>query len=130
MIAGPDLLLDTSVLVDVGRKLGQSLEWFQSIRHQVIGIPVLVWMELVDGCRTGAEVARLKKELNPLPVVHLTAEDSALGLALFERFRLSHGTEIIDALIGATAARLALPLYTLNLKHFRPLPGVDARKPY
>ncbi len=130
MIAGPDLLVDTSVLIDVGRKVNPSLDWFRSVRHRMIGIPVLVLMELVDGCRTGAEVARLKKELIPLPVVHLTAEDSALGLSWFEQFKLSHGLEIIDALIGATAARLALPFFTLNLKHFRLLPGVDARKPY
>ncbi|HKH50141.1 MAG TPA: hypothetical protein VKM72_36275 [Thermoanaerobaculia bacterium] len=31
---------------------------------------------------------------------------------------------------ASVAARLAIPLYTTNLKHFQPLPTVDARKPY
>jgi hypothetical protein len=28
------------------------------------------------------------------------------------------------------AARLAVPLYTTNLKHFQPLPSVDVKRPY
>jgi len=37
---------------------------------------------------------------------------------------------MIDALIAAPAARLSVPLYTLNLKHFQALPDVEALRPY
>jgi predicted nucleic acid-binding protein len=35
-----------------------------------------------------------------------------------------------DAMIASVAARLAVPLYTTNLKHFQPLPSLDAKRPY
>ena len=41
-------------------------------------------------------------------------------------FHLSHGIQLQDAMIASVAARLAVPLYTTNLKHFQPLPSVDA----
>ena len=42
---------------------------------------------------------------------------------------------VIDAILDTSilidlAVRLAVPLYTTNLKHFQPLPSVDAKKPY
>ena len=37
---------------------------------------------------------------------------------------------VVDLLITAAARRLALPLYTPNLKHFVPLLGDLARQPY
>jgi len=46
------------------------------------------------------------------------------------RFHLSHGIALHDAMIASVSARLAVPLYTMNLKHFEPLPGVEAEKPY
>jgi len=35
-----------------------------------------------------------------------------------------------DCLIAAVAARNQLPLYTLNLKDFEPLPDLQVIKPY
>jgi len=35
-----------------------------------------------------------------------------------------------DAMIASVAVRLAVPLYTLNIKHYAPLPDVDEQKPY
>lgn len=125
-----DLLVDTSVLIDIGRRVSSSLDWFRTVRLHKVGIHALVMMEMVEGCRTRVEIATLRRALAPHPIIHLTEEDSAQALAWFEQFKLSHGIEAQDALIAATAARLRLPFYTLNLKHFRPLPGVDARKPY
>jgi predicted nucleic acid-binding protein len=36
----------------------------------------------------------------------------------------------MDCLIAATAARLRVPFYTFNVRHFGPIAGVDARQPY
>jgi predicted nucleic acid-binding protein len=47
-----------------------------------------------------------------------------------QTFTLSHGLEIPDALIAATALELSLPLYTLNDRHFRMIPGLTVLRPY
>jgi predicted nucleic acid-binding protein len=46
------------------------------------------------------------------------------------RFRLSHNVDMMDCLIASTAQRLGLPLFTRNLKHFQPMIGRLAQKPY
>jgi len=33
-------------------------------------------------------------------------------------------------MIASVAVRLAVPLYTTNLKHFLPLPSLNTQKPY
>jgi predicted nucleic acid-binding protein len=37
---------------------------------------------------------------------------------------------MLDCLIAAATLRTAVPIYTFNLSHFAPIPGVDARQPY
>lgn len=44
--------------------------------------------------------------------------------------RLSQNVDMMDCLIAASVHRLGLPLYTRNLKHFLPLIGDLACKPY
>jgi predicted nucleic acid-binding protein len=44
---------------------------------------------------------------------------------LIERYALSHGLRLADALIGATAAlEHQLTLLTANVKHFAPIEGL------
>jgi len=45
-------------------------------------------------------------------------------------FHLSHGIHLQDVMIASVAVRLDVPLYTLNLKHYEPLPGLRAVRPY
>jgi predicted nucleic acid-binding protein len=59
-----------------------------------------------------------------------TEDDNRWAMRQTASFHLSHGIQLQDAMIASVAARLAVPLYTTNLKHFLPLPSVDARKPY
>ncbi len=48
----------------------------------------------------------------------------------FRAFWLSHHISINDCFIAAIAARTGLPIYTVNIGDFDPLPGVSAHKPY
>ena len=43
---------------------------------------------------------------------------------------ISHNVGSIDCLIASASHRLQLPLYTMNVKHFAPLLGGLAQKPY
>jgi hypothetical protein len=123
-------LLDTNILIGVARANPLTVEWLQSQANARFGVPVLVFMEFVGGSRDATEQKRMLNILQPYPIIHLTASDSAWAQAQHTRYNLSHNVGIIDTLIASAAHRLEVPIYTLNLKHFTPLPGVKAIKPY
>lgn len=125
-----DALLDTSILVDLWRKQPQALSWASSQREIVIGIHVLVGMELIEGARDKSELEHLNRLLASYEVAYLTPSDCAWASEQHRRFWLSHNVGLLDALIASSTARLNIPLYTLNLKHFQPLPDVKAIRPY
>ena len=49
------ILLDTDVMVDVLRGHVPARDWLASVTLQEIGIPGLVAMELLQGCRDARE---------------------------------------------------------------------------
>ncbi len=129
-MADPTLLLDSDVLIDFFRGSPRAADWLSASQDAVIGIPVIVLMELLQGTRDAAEQGSIRERLAALAVQHLESGDSLRALEWFAAHRLSHGTGIMDCLIGAIAARLGVPLYTFNVRHFAPLAGVDVRQPY
>jgi predicted nucleic acid-binding protein len=82
--------------------------------------------ELAQGCRDGAELARLKKGLaaQRTEVLPLTPAISERAAGLIDAMALSHGMRLADALIAATAIEHGLMLLTANLKHFGAAPGL------
>ena len=124
------LLLDSDVLIDFFRGSPQAADWLSANRDAVIGIPVIVLMELLQGTRSVAEQGSIRERLEAFSVQHLETGDSQRALEWFAASRLSHGTGIMDCLIGAIAAPLGVPFYTFNVRHFAQLAGVDARQPY
>jgi len=59
-----------------------------------------------------------------LPVDHTWAIDQAV------RYTLSHSVGVFDCLIAAASHRLQVPLYTGNIKHYSPMLGDLAQRPY
>jgi predicted nucleic acid-binding protein len=45
------VLLDTDVMIDILRKHQPALAWLDSLEKEAIGIPGLVALELLQGCR-------------------------------------------------------------------------------
>jgi predicted nucleic acid-binding protein len=114
-------LLDTSVLVDVLRKHPPAVAWFQgqaaSLRMSVVSLS-----ELYSGVRTRKEeqdLVNLEREIRVLPI----DRDIGARAGVFVRlYRGSHGVELPDAIIAATAEHHGLRLATLNVKHFPMFP--------
>ena len=129
-MANISLLLDTDVLIEFFRGSPQAAEWFARHGSSVIGIPVIVWMELLQGARDRMEQQRIEQRLAILPIEHIDADDSRRAASWFATYRLSHGVGMLDCLIAAAALRTGVPIYTFNLSHFAPIPGIDARQPY
>lgn len=122
----PDLVIvDTDVLIDAGRNIGDAVTCLEQIEHQAsLAISNVSEMELVVGCRNKAELRSLDKFLSRFRVVKLNEQTSDIAVDLLRRYRLSHGLLIADALIAATALSQNIPLVTKNERDYRFIAGV------
>jgi len=81
-------------------------------------------MELIVGCRDKTELQILTKFLNRFQILNLNEQISATAVELLNRYRLSHGLLIPDALIAATAIETGEHFITGNKKDFRFISGL------
>jgi len=125
-----DALLDTSIVIDLLRGFPAATNWFQTLGRQRLAITPVVWMETVQGASDKVKRAHAIRFLRQFHIEHPTEDDNRWAMRQLAQFCLSHGIHLEDVMIASVAARLSTPVYTINLKHFAPLPGVDANRPY
>ena len=116
--------IDSDVLVWLTRgHVGAALR-LHAIPHWQIS--VVTYMELAQGCRDKADLARLKKGLaaRHTDVVPLSPSIGARASALIDQLALSHGLRFADALIAATAIEAGATLLSANAKHFGVINGL------
>ncbi|MBN1401493.1 MAG: PIN domain-containing protein [Anaerolineae bacterium] len=124
------ILVDTDVMIDVIRRHGPAIEWLHSLGTEVIGIPGLVGMELLQGCRNRDEQRQLQRFLRPYQRYWPTLEDCARAFDDFAAYPLGHDLGILDALIAETAVGLSTPLATFNARHYGVIPSAQTLQPY
>ncbi len=116
------LLVDTDILVDASRGVPEAIEFLKQAEAQgTLSISVITRMELLAGCRDKREQREVEQFLKRFTLVPLNEVSSQLAVELLTRYRLSHGLQIPDALIAATALASGHSLATKNQKHFRPI---------
>jgi predicted nucleic acid-binding protein len=125
-----DAILDTSVLIDLLRGFQPATAWFAGLGRQRSAITPVVWMETIQGATNRVKRAQAIRLLRQFRIEHPTEDDNRWAMRQVAHFYLSHSVQLADAMIASVAVRLAVPLYTTNLKHFQSLPAVDAKKPY
>ena len=125
-----DFLIDTDILVEVFRASKGAKEWFASIQEKIIAIPILVYLEILQGAESKKQQKLLMKQMKEYKIIHLESGDSELAQEWFEHFYLSHGFGLVDALIASIVRRVNKPLYTFNAKHFKMIKELDVRIPY
>lgn len=124
-------LIDTNILVDALRARPPAMAFVVQQRSAgAAQVSIISAMELVAGCRNATELAQLQQWLLNLNVLPVSAVTSQHALQLMEAYSLSHGLDIPDALIAATALEQGLNLHTLNVRHFQMIPGLTVVKPY
>lgn len=118
-------LIDSDVLVWLTRGHVGAAQRLHAINHWRIS--AVTYMELAQGCRDKAELARLKKGLaaRGTEIVPITPAISEQAANLIDSLALSHGMRLADALIGATALVNMDTLITANVKHFGAVEGLD-----
>lgn len=120
--------LDTTIVVDLLRRHQPATAWLQQQRD--LGVTPLIWLEIIEGASSKVEQTRALRLLRRFQMVYPTSVDFDWAVQQAIRYKLSHNTGMVDCLIASVNHRLQIPLYTANLKHFGPLIGNLAQKPY
>ena len=118
------MLIDSDVLVWLIRGHPGAARRLQAVSPWQIS--VVTYMELAQGCRDKAELARLKRGLaaQHTNVLQISPSVSQRAAELVDALGLSHGMRLADALIGATALEHKLTLITANVRHFGAVDGL------
>ena len=124
------ILLDTDALVDVMRRYVPATTWLASLGTEIVGIPGLVAMELVQGCRDRQEQRQVESLLRSFMLYWPTQADCTRAFDDFSAYHLSHGIGILDALIAETAVGLGVVLATFNEKHYSIVDTLQTVQPY
>lgn len=124
------ILLDTDVMVDVMRRYTPAVAWLDTLDSETIGIPGLVAMELLQGCRNRKEQRRVESLLRPYALYWPGQMSCSRAFDEFAEYHLSHNLGILDALIAHTAAGLNVELATFNTKHYGVVSGLLTIQPY
>jgi predicted nucleic acid-binding protein len=119
------MLIDTDVLIWMTRGHRGALARLQALVPWHIS--AVTYMELAQGCRNKEELARIKQGLlmAQTEIIPLNTSISHRAIQLIDTYALSHGLQLGDALIAATALEGGLPVLTANTKHFSPIQSLQ-----
>ena len=113
-------LIDTDILIDVGREIREAVEFLERNESQTaLAISTIAQMELIVGCQSKRELRSVEKFLSRFEIINLNEHISSVAVDLLREYRLSHGLLIADALIAATAIHLNIPFVAKNQKDYR-----------
>jgi tRNA(fMet)-specific endonuclease VapC len=125
-----DIILDTTILVDIFKGHQAAISWLHLRSDKNIGISGFTVFEILQGSRNKEEMLTLQKKLEKFPIFWPTEDDCNRAIATFSNLFLSHGVEVIDTLIAHTAIGLGVEIITLNKKHYEPIAGLKTVIPY
>lgn len=121
-----EIVVDTDVLIEfLDRGNLEIAERLFFLGLDNLRISQVTASELLCGALDKAHRTRLLKFLARVRVVPISPNISQKHFELIEHYSLSHGLQVQDAIIAATALILEAPLYTLNKKDFRFISGLE-----
>ena len=118
-------LIDTDILIDVGRKDPIAINHVKEIAQKaILSISSITQMELIVGCRNKQELNKLKKFIKDFEIIFLNENMAQKAVELIEEYRLSHELLLADSLIAATALDLGIAFSSKNQKDYRFIKGL------
>jgi hypothetical protein len=115
------MLVDTDVLIWHLRGLPKATQRLDQLPN--LTVSAITWLELLQGFRNRTEMQAVQQsfQLREAKRLPLTPAITERAIALMESLTLSHGLQLGDALIAATALEHNLTVLTGNAKHFVPI---------
>jgi predicted nucleic acid-binding protein len=119
------MLVDTDVLIWHLRGYPQATRRLDRLGS--LTISAASYLEMLQGLRNKAELAAVQKMMlnRRATMLPLTEAITQRAVELMESLTLSHGVQMGDALIAATALEHGLPVLTANVKHFSAVEGLQ-----
>ncbi len=118
------VLCDTNILIGAFNGKQEAIDLMRAIKPENALLSAISVMELYQGMGDKNQLAWMRKQIRYYDVLHFSEAISAKSIELVHDFKLSHGLEIPDAIIAATALCHDLPLATFNTKDFRFIPNL------
>ncbi len=118
------VLCDTNILIELSKNNIEIRTELSKIGVNHLVVSSICVGEFLFGARDKNELTSIKQSLKSIRVIHTDETISAVAINLIEKYSLSNNLDVPDAFIAATALVHGLPLYTLNLKHFRYIDGL------
>lgn len=126
-----DVLVDTSVIIDCLRGVGEAREFIRQCRSRgAVLLHTAVEAEVIVGAVDARDLRGAQRFVAECRSIAPDSSDLHRSVSLLSRLSLSHGIGWHDCLVAATAMRLAAPVATLNAKHFRAFKGLKVIVPY
>jgi predicted nucleic acid-binding protein len=119
------MLVDTDVLIWHLRGYPQATRRLDELAS--LTLSAVSYLEVLQGMRNKAELVAVQKMLQrrQAALLPITEAITRRATELMEAMTLSHGLQMGDALIAATAFEHQSPLLTGNVKkHFAAMPGL------
>ena len=118
------MLVDTDVLIWHLRGYPQATRRLDELG--ALTLSAVSYLEVLQGMRNKAELVAVKKMLAHRAATLLPVSEAITqrAIELMEAITLSHGLQMGDALIAATALDHGLPVLTANVKHFGAVQGL------
>jgi predicted nucleic acid-binding protein len=118
------MLVDTDVLIWHLRGYPQATRRLDGLSS--LTLSAVSYLEILQGMRNKAELVAVKKMLHIRAATMLPVSEAIThrAIELMEAITLSHGLQIGDALIAATALEHGLAVLSANVKHFGAVQGL------
>ena len=113
-------LIDTDILIDTALQISEAVRCLDELEGSLeLAISVVTQMELIVGCRNKTELRKMEQFLERFQVVPLNEHITATAVLLLQKYYLSHGLLIPDAMIAATAIELGVEFVSKNQRDYR-----------
>lgn len=120
------ILIDTDILIDFGLDRSEALQTLEALEIDFsLSVSVITAMELYAGCRSKKDLKHVDSLLFRYDIHYINKAISKKAYDWMKQFRSSHGVEINDMLIAATAFSLEAKLISKNQKHYQFLPDLN-----
>ena len=123
------VLCDTNIFISAFNGRTETIDQLDKIGLAEIALSAITVMELFQGMGNKTELAQMKKKINFYDVIQIDEAISQKAIEFVESYKLSHGLQIPDAIIGATAVIHQIPIYTYNVRDFDFLPEIILYQP-
>jgi len=117
------ILLDTNILIEILKDNHETIKKVHSFDER-LAISSISAMELYYGAKDKAESKKLEKFISLFEIIHIDISISSRSITLIRTYAKSHGLDIPDTLIAATALVQGYKLFTYNIKDFRFIEGL------